>query len=405
MLRFRFVFFVLLFFNAYVQNYVFTFVHNDILNEMSCWNNDRKCFEIEKEIDEEAILSADIVTELLVEENAIVGSGIDVEYDIIKRVIDLYERGNTVFQLGVQDPFLSFEIAKNNYNTVWIMLEDESCEYGVKSSELFDLCKTYSSLPSMILLTKSITPQELIILGRCEHFDLVIANDIVERFGEHYMDAIRAIFTLGDNTIIKISYNDHVQNYKTLENYILEKDAQLIHHISKTVDIVETKFYLLEGCKEVLEIPCWRWHRHLNKFFGKFRIESNYKKKMFYKSRDKKWYQWVRGLNAYTFKILHGVYPTSEMICSCIKCFYHASWHKDCKIWNMIIQGKRNICLIDCDDYRFSCSKRIHKMRIDTAMKIFEFVWYFDYPEIMKIIRRHYKKCKKIRNPLKLFPF
>ena len=125
---------------------------------------------------------------------------------------------------------------------------------------------------------------------------------------------------------------------------------------------------------------------------------------MIYKARDKRWYPWMRGLNAYTFKILHGAYPTNEMIRRNIEGFRFLT-HRDCKLWNMIIQGK--VRLIDFDDSRFSCSKRIHQLRIEIAQKIFQdnAVWRSDSFAIMKKIRRLYKTCKKFRNPSKFFDF
>ena len=325
-------------------------------------------------------------------------------FDSIQNVFHKYERGVTAFQLGVPDQNFPFQMMQNFPFVTWIMIEDTSALYGTNSSELLERC-IREKCQKHVLLGKTITPDDLTILGQCEHFDVVCAFDLVERFGDQWDKAAEALLTLGDHTFVKITYNEHVHDYQALELLLIAHGAQQVSHALATTTTHEVKLYLLENKKEILPIPCWRWHKRLKRFSGKFKIISTYTEKMIYKARDKTWYPWTRGINAYTFKILHGMYPTNEMISNRVRGFVHIR-HNDCKLWNMIIQGN-NVCLIDFDDKRFSCSKKIHKMRIDAALAIFndDPVWFSSSSGIMQEIKVLYRKCKKIYNLHKFFDF
>jgi hypothetical protein len=125
-----------------------------------------------------------------------------LRYQIIKKVLDRYQRPFAMLDIGASQGYYSFRTA-HDYDCVCVMIEGNNPAYPKVGSQLLNLCKANTSLKNVILLNKQIFPQDLKRLSECESFDVVLALNIIHWFGANWKDVTDAILNMGDNIIIE----------------------------------------------------------------------------------------------------------------------------------------------------------------------------------------------------------
>lgn len=249
------------------------------------------------------------------------GNSCTLRYNIIKKILDTYQRPFTVLDIGAGDGSLSLRIASEYSNSTCVMIE------GDRKFLLPQLCTLHKQLNNIIVLEKNIEPSDLVELASCEHFDLVIACNVIQNSKGHAKEIIDALLMLGDHIIIETPL---------LKEY-------LVHNkYGKALDCA-SDIYLFQMHKNILTKPTWGSPNL--RFYA---INSTFKEKTIYKPRINKTIPWKPGINLWTFKQMNGVYPKKEIIHDEIKRL-SAFPHLDFLPWNMIIQG-HTIELIDWDD-------------------------------------------------------
>lgn len=108
-----------------------------------------------------------------------------LRYEIIKKVLDKYERSLTMLDIGASQGYYSFKTAYD-YDSVCVMIEGNNPHYPLIGSQLLDLCKANRKLDNVILLNKMIVPEDLTKLSQCEHFDVVLAMNVIHWFGDQW---------------------------------------------------------------------------------------------------------------------------------------------------------------------------------------------------------------------------
>ncbi|MFH1254544.1 MAG: class I SAM-dependent methyltransferase [bacterium] len=273
----------------------------------------------------------------------------EIRYPNIKKILDNYKRPFTVLDIGASEGYFSIRIA-SEYDCTCVMIE------GDNSLLLPEICRLNKPLSNLIVLEKFITPQDLKELGECEHFDVVLAFNVIHQMKNAWKETIDNLLALGDNIVIENPPPDcrtaaNKEVLPLIEAYLMQnKHGKIIGQVPRygrpglpAPDQKYSNVYLFEMNKNVLNKPTWG-----SPNIRFYPINSNYKEKTLYKPRINKTIDWKKGINLWTFKHMNGVYPTKEIIREEIKRLSVFS-HGDFLPWNMVVQGK-NLELIDWED-------------------------------------------------------
>jgi hypothetical protein len=278
----------------------------------------------------------------------------ETRYKIIQEVLNKYRRPFDILDIGASQGYFSFRAAYD-YDCVCVMIEGNNQAYPKVGSQLLDLCNANDTLENIILLNKEVTLKDLLKLGECESFSVVLAMNIIHWFGPQWREITDAILKLGDNIIIETPPEEDCasqeQNIlrKSIEEYLLFRKANILGKVPRhTSDNVMANIYLLESEKKRLT----RKHWLVPQTSDHYTITSNYEAKTITKwpphAHTAKVNDWKSGINLITFLMYNGAYPSREKIEAAVKGIQDPS-HNDWTVNNMILQGDR-LSLIDWDD-------------------------------------------------------
>lgn len=239
----------------------------------------------------------------------------DTRYQIIKKVLDRYKRPFTMLDIGASQGYYSFRTAFN-YNCVCVMIEGNNKYHPLIGSQLLDLCKANTSLTNIIFLNKQVVISDLKRLSECEHFDVVLAMNIIHWFSEQWQEITDAILNMGDNIIIEVPPKENIPYLRDkIDNYLKSKNASILGYAPRHLDTkLNTTFYLIERSKKELLRKTWNWPQLTKNIYE---IKSNYTEKYLIKHKDKKQKiktNWVPGINLLTFKMYNGAFPEQSTI-------------------------------------------------------------------------------------------
>lgn len=275
-------------------------------------------------------------------------------YEVIKELAAQYKRPFTVLDLGASEGYFSFKLA-HDFKATCVMIEGN---YKTDSEEntadyLEDLCKKNTDLNSIILLKKNITPLELSILSESEHFDIVLALNVIHHFGSSWKQVIDALLDMGIHIIIETppaeDKNAAGQNYISLIlDYLNTKNGILMARFPRQTDGNVLDFmFLFTSTRTWLKRIHWQNSLPASDI-DNYIITSTFDKKTFYKKKLDQLRSWYPGINLMTFKQLNGCYPSFKTITHELNKLEYID-HNDLKIWNIIINGN-TLIPIDGDD-------------------------------------------------------
>jgi hypothetical protein len=235
------------------------------------------------------------------------------------------------------------------------MIEGDNPAYPKVGSQLLDLCNVNDSLENIIFLNKAVALKDLLKLGECESFSVVLAMNIIHWFGPQWRDMTDAILKLGDNIIIETPPEEDCTSpeenifRKSIEEYLLFRKARVLGRVPRhTSKNKMANIYLLESEKKSLERKHWLAPKTSEQYI----ITSNYEAKTITKrpphAERMKVYDWKPGINLITYLMYNGAYPSREKLEGAIRDIQDPT-HNDWTVNNMILQGNR-LSLIDWDD-------------------------------------------------------
>lgn len=254
-------------------------------------------------------------------------------HNFIRHLLNQYRRPVTILEVGAAKECISFDIVHHYRNVTCVMID-----WDTAADRLLNACEQQNS-DNIILLGKSLSASELSHLSECEHFDIVIVNDTMERFKPHTTAAYGALLNMGD--------------------YIIFKDIPALNN-SRTNPLI----YGLGCCyvammrKTNLQRTAWVKARCKKNTFA---IKSNFDEKLLYKGWKIIGTPWLRGINLYSYRSTNALYPSFDYVYNYIKQF-RGTTHNDIWLGNMVIQGKK-IRLIDFDDKRRRADPELHLQR------------------------------------------
>lgn len=273
----------------------------------------------------------------------------EIRYPHIKKILDNYKRPFTVLGIGASEGYFELRIA-SEYDCTCVMIE------GDETLLLPHICKLNNQRGNVVVLQKFITPEDLKELGKCEHFDLVMAFNVVHQLKDKWKETIDSLLTLGDHILIETPPPGcrtaaNSENLPLIEEYLSQNPhGKVVAQVPRYgrpgnpgPDQKYSNMYLFEMHKNIVEKPTWG-----SPNIRFYPVNSTLEEKTFYKPRINKTIDWKPGINLWTFKNLNGVYPSNEIIYQEINRLAQFP-HGDFVPWNMIIQGN-NLELIDWDD-------------------------------------------------------
>ncbi len=274
-------------------------------------------------------------------------------YKIIKTVLDKYQRPFTVLDIGASQGYYSFKTAYDYKDSVCVMIEGNNPAYPLVGTQLEQLCHLNTSLNNVILLKRSIILKDLQRLSECEHFDVVLALNIIHWFPNEWQKIADAIINMGDNIIIEVPPQE--KNFSKItydiEQYIISKGAMSIGVVERHTTGTPVNIYLINGKKEAISRKNW-----MTGYCNKHRIYSTFTEKKHIKIGEFDGKEiitdWLPGINLITFKMYSGAYPSKAKIKSLIYDLMNSIENNDCLPNNMIIQGNK-VAMIDINDPNF----------------------------------------------------
>jgi hypothetical protein len=195
----------------------------------------------------------------------------------------------------------------------------------------------------VICLSRNLTTiSPLQLLSEVENFDITVAENIVERFGNKWQQAITALLHMGPYIIFDSIDSDDI-NQNTITEYLNQYNIfydTMTHKTIYYIHMLEPQRIPRNHCLEVRRKPS-----------DIHTIISDFNKKTLIKKLAQFTYTiesiWHPGINLVTFKMYGGIYPPMPLIKESILTLTkipHADWGPN----NMVVQANK-VILIDLD--------------------------------------------------------
>lgn len=280
-------------------------------------------------------------------------------FDLLRPLLAQYKRPFTVLDLGAAQGYFGQRIAEE-YPAVSVCIDHDP-----------SLVETLSANGHRAVLgiQRRLTVQDLKDLAACEHFDVVLALNILHHFDDWY-GALDAVLTLGDHIVVESPPVEDTQacgraRHKALAECLAASGPVLLgtspSHTTPGVRrelglIVRPKTQLTEPYlwSDLMDAPRIRAHS----------IISTATTKSFTMPEKSEGRTWFPGINLWTWAQLGGGYPDLGTVKRAISDAYRSAVlgsgpddhfvrlpHGDIRPWNFILSG-HDATLIDWNDPR-----------------------------------------------------
>lgn len=253
-------------------------------------------------------------------------------YDLYKQFLDQYKRPITILEIDPGITPMALALA-HDCDCTCVLLEP------IFARELLTLC-TQGNEKNVILLTHTLTLNDFIRLGECEHFDVVLLRNTHKICKDNLQELLNAFSNLGDYIFIEDQHLDNTHS-KELKQFALTHNYQVYNTSNKNKPII----YLLKRNRTTILRAIWDTKI---KPEGLYRIESSFETKKFHHQLHPQPSEWLAGINLNTFLILKGSYPSKKSIRDYLATL-KGKHHTDLWLGNLVIQGKE-IVFIDTQD-------------------------------------------------------
>jgi len=277
-------------------------------------------------------------------------------YRAIKKVLARFKRPFTLLDLGASQGYYSFRGAFDFPQGVFVMIEGNNVHYPLIGSQLQDLCLANRRLSNVIFLNRSLVPTELETLSQCEHFDVVLALNILHWFKDDWVKMLDAILQMGYCVIVETPpietcvLQEDNQLRQNIIHSLQQVGAKLLAKVPRHTSQAESCLFLCRGKAAYLKKKTWlspEMPEKTHKIVCTFR-KKLLEKPLYGRPGELAVSQWIPGINLLTFKMYSGTYPKKSVLLKGLRQLRKVS-HNDWTINNMIIQGKR-LSFIDFND-------------------------------------------------------
>ena len=275
-------------------------------------------------------------------------------YSEIFKFCKKFNRPISVLDLGAAEGYFTFRLAED-FDGVFVAVESNP------ERKLLELCKKNND-PKVLLLNKQMNLKNLKNIKEVQHFDIVLALNIIHHFDEPFQDVLETLVSMSSFCFLEHPNsleNESTKNSQRLdtEKLDLEKFKPILlnknpsglgNSLNKKL---ERNLWLLQNTQSKTIDRGWRGASKYTEEFGpgnQISIKSNFNEiNVDYGLRDEK-RNWIQGIDLRTFLEYGGVYPTNKKIINLIDNLKIKN-AKDLGPHNLILNGKR-LFLIDQND-------------------------------------------------------
>jgi 2-polyprenyl-3-methyl-5-hydroxy-6-metoxy-1,4-benzoquinol methylase len=275
-------------------------------------------------------------------------------YGEIFKFCKQFNRPISVLDLGAAEGYFTFRLAED-FSGVFIAVESNP------ERKLLELCVKNNNR-KVLLLDKQMNLKNLKNLKEVQHFDIVLALNIIHHFDEPFQDVLDTLVSMSSFCFMEHPNpleNDSTKNSQRLEKEKLKLDSfepiLLNKNESGLGNIfnqkLERNLWLLKNTQSKTIDRGWRGSSKYDEEFGPgnhIRIKSNFDNiEIDYGLRDEK-RMWIQGIDLRTFLENNGVYPTNDEVLDLINNLKIDN-AKDLGPHNLILNGE-SLFPIDQDD-------------------------------------------------------
>ena len=245
-------------------------------------------------------------------------------YKEIFKFCKKFNRPISVLDLGAAEGYFTFRLSED-FSGVFIAVESDS------KRNLLDTCKKNNNR-NILLLEKQMNLKSLKNLKEVQHFDIVLALNIVHHFDEPFQDVIDTLVSMSsfcffehpnslENSATKNSHRlkNEKLNLEKFEPQLLNKNESGLG--DSTNKKLQRSMWLLKNTKSKTIDRPWRGTQKYNDEFGpdtQIDIKSNFDEIVIdYSLRDES-RPWIQGIDLRTFLENNGVYPTNDDVLNLI---------------------------------------------------------------------------------------
>ena len=275
-------------------------------------------------------------------------------YDEIFKFCKKFNRPISVLDLGAAEGYFTFRLSED-FSGVFVAVESNS------QRKLLDLCIKNNN-PNILLLDKQMNLKHLKNLKEVQHFDVILALNVIHHFDEPFQDVLDTLISmcsfcfmehpnsLEDNST-KNSYRlkSEKMNLEKFKPRLLNKNQSGLGNPANKK--LERNMWLLENTQSKTIDRGWRGASKYCDQFGlgtEINIQSDFNEiNVNYGLRNEK-RNWIQGVDLRTFLEYNGVYPTTEKIIDLIDKI-EIDNAQDLGPHNLILNGKK-LFLIDQND-------------------------------------------------------
>ena len=245
-------------------------------------------------------------------------------YKEIFKFCKKFNRPISVLDLGAAEGYFTFRLSED-FSGVFIAVESDS------QRNLLDSCQKNNNR-NILLLEKQMNLKSLKNLKEVQHFDIVLALNIVHHFDEPFQDVIDTLVSMSsfcffehpnslENSATKNShrFKNEKLNLEKFEPQLLNKNESGIGNSANKK--LQRNMWLLKNTKSKTIDRPWRGTQKYNDEFGpdtQIDIKSNFDEIVIdYSLRDES-RPWIQGIDLRTFLENNGVYPTNDDVLNLI---------------------------------------------------------------------------------------
>ena len=267
-------------------------------------------------------------------------------YDEIFQFCKKFNRPISVLDLGAAEGYFTFRLSED-FSGVFIAVESNPERKLLKSC-------IKNNDHKVLFLDKQMNLKNLKNLKEVQHFDIVLALNIIHHFDEPFQDVLDTLVSLSSFCFIEhpnLLENESTKNYHRLKTEKLNLEKFKPKLLKKTQSglgnsinqKLERNMWLLENTQSKTIDRGWRGTSKYHEQFGpntEINIKSNFDEiSVDYGLREEK-RNWIHGIDLRTFLENNGVYPANEEIIYLIDTM-NTDNAKDLGPHNLILNGKQ----------------------------------------------------------------
>jgi 2-polyprenyl-3-methyl-5-hydroxy-6-metoxy-1,4-benzoquinol methylase len=267
-------------------------------------------------------------------------------YDEIFQFCKKFNRPISVLDLGAAEGYFTFRLSED-FSGVFVAVENNP------QRKLLELCIKNNNR-NILLLDKQMNLKHLKHLKEVQHFDIVLALNIIHHFEEPFQDVLETLVSM--SSFCFMEHPNSLEDNSTKNSHRLKTEKLRLEKFKPKLlnknqsglgnssnQKLERDMWLLENTKPKTIDRGWRGSSRYNEQFGpnnEINIKSNFDEiNVDYSLREEK-RNWIHGIDLRTFLENNGVYPTNDEIIHLIDTM-NVDDAQDLGPHNLILNGKQ----------------------------------------------------------------